>query len=314
MDPFAIILTVAGLILFETVSSIDNAVINAEVLSTMGQKARRWFLLWGMLFAVFIVRGILPWVIVWASVPQLGFVGSLTATFSSDPAVIEAIEKSSPILLMGGGVFLVFLFLHWLFLEEKHYGLPGEKFIAKQGVWFYAIVSLLLLVIVWLALPINPYVAFGAIVGSTAFFITHGFKQNAEASEKNLMKSGMSDVSKIMYLEVIDATFSIDGVLGAFAYTLSIPLILIGNSIGALVVRQLTISNIDSIKKYHYLKNGAMYSVLILGSIMILDGFGMHIPHWLSPVSTFLIVGLFFWKSYKHAKVHTESEAISQAN
>src|SRR3989344_4318673 len=102
MEIWAIILTVAGLCLFETVSSIDNAIINAEVLSTMGKKARRWFLVWGILFAVFIVRGLLPWLIVYATTPSLGFFGSLTATFSNDPAVIEAIEKTAPVLLMGG--------------------------------------------------------------------------------------------------------------------------------------------------------------------------------------------------------------------
>ena len=73
------------------------------------------------------------------------------------------------------------------------------------------------------------------------------------------MQKGRSDWSKILYLEAIDTTFSIDGVLGVFAFTLSIPLILIGNGVGAIVLRQLTVSNIDRIKKYAYLKNGAMY-------------------------------------------------------
>ncbi|KKR91152.1 MAG: hypothetical protein UU43_C0015G0010 [Candidatus Falkowbacteria bacterium GW2011_GWA2_41_14] len=200
-------------------------------------------------------------------------------------------------LLVGGGVFLLFLFLHWLFLESKNFCLAGEKFCYKNGVWFYSIVSVLLTVIVWLALDENPLMAFGAVVGSTAFFITHGFKQNAEQREKDLTNQKLSDVSKIFYLEVIDATFSIDGVLGAFAFTLSVPLILIGNGIGALVVRQVTIGNIENIKKYLYLKNGAMYSILFLGMIMLLDSFGWHIPSWLSPVVTFGVVGYFFYKS-----------------
>jgi len=125
MNLFSILITTLGLTLFEVVSSIDNAIINAEVLSTMKPKYRRWFLVWGILFAVFVVRGLLPWAIVWATAPELGFFGALTATFSSDPKVIEAIESSAPILLVGGGMFLIFLFFHWLFIEEKHYGLPG---------------------------------------------------------------------------------------------------------------------------------------------------------------------------------------------
>jgi hypothetical protein len=197
---------------------------------------------------------------------------------------------------------LVFLFFHWLFLEPKNYGLKGEKFFHTQGVWFYAVVSVLLTTIVWLALKINPYMAFAAVIGSTAFFITHGFKENAAQREKELVSGSgnLSDISKILYLEVIDATFSIDGVLGAFAFTLSVPLILLGNSLGAIVVREFTIHNIERIKKYLFIKNGAMYSILFLGLIMLLDAFGLHIPTFIAPVSTFAIVAYFFFKSNAH--------------
>lgn len=298
-------MVVIGLIIFETISSIDNAIINAEVVGTMKPKARKWFLTWGILFAVVIVRGVLPWMIVYFMNMNLGLIGSFTATFSNDPSVKESIERSAPILMTGGGIFLVFLFLHWIFLEDKHFGLKRtEKFFLKNGVWFYASVSILLSYVVWKALKINDAIAFAAVVGSTAFFITHGFKQNAEHAEKALLSnaSNMSDVSKILYLEVIDTTFSIDGVLGAFAFTFSVPLILIGNGIGAIVVRQLTVGNIDRIKKYVFLKNGAMYSILVLGSVMLLHGFGVHVPEWVSPVSTVGIIIYFFWKSKVHIK------------
>jgi uncharacterized protein len=179
MDILSIVLIIAGLCLFETISSIDNAIINAEVLSTMGERARRWFLVYGLIFAVFVVRGVLPWLIVWLSTPSLGPVGALTATFSSDPVVLAAIEASAPMLLMGGGTFLMFLFFHWLFLEEKSFGIRGERYIATKGVWFFAIVSILLAALVWFSLGRNPLMAFGAVVGSTAFFIVHGFRPRA---------------------------------------------------------------------------------------------------------------------------------------
>lgn len=265
----------------------------------MKQKARKWFLLWGLLIAVFLLRGLLPWAIVWVTNPALGPIGALTAAFSSDPKVIQAIESSAPILLSGGGIFLIFLFLHWLFLEPKQFGLKGERFFQSQGVWFYAVVSIILAAVVWLAIRQNPIMAFGAVIGSTMFFIVHGFKENAQVQEEKLLGSTASDVSKIFYLEVIDATFSIDGVIGAFAFTFSVPLILLGNGIGAFVVRQLTVGNIERIKKYVFLKNGAMYSILSLGTIMLLDSFGFHIPAWLSPVVTAAIVGYFFLKSKK---------------
>ena len=298
MDILSGILIVLGLILFETVSSLDNAVINAQVLSTMSQRARRWFLVYGLIIAVFVVRGLLPFLIVWATNPALGPVGALTAAFSSDPRVKESIELSAPILLIGGGTFLIFLFFHWLFLEPKEFGLRGERFIQSKGVWFYAVASILLAATTWFALQIHPIMAFGAVVGSTFFFITHGFKQNAEEAEESLLSAQTrSDISKILYLEAIDATFSIDGVLGAFAFTLSVPLILIGNGIGAFIVREVTIRSVDKIKKYIYLKNGAMYSVFFLGCIMLLDSFGYAIPEWVAPIVTLGVIAFFFLKS-----------------
>lgn len=294
--------TILGLALFETVSSIDNAIINAEVLSNMGQKAKRWFLVWGMLTSVFLIRGVLPWGVIWVTNPSLGPVGALTATFSPDPRVKETLEKSAPVLLIGGGVFLIFLFFNWLFTEPKNYLIKGEKFFNRHSLWFYAVVSVILSFIVYFAIQVNPLMAFSAVVGSSAFFITHGFRENAEAQEEDLKSNIKSDLSKIFFLEVIDASFSVDGVLGAFAFTLSVPLILLGSGLGAVVVRQLTISNIKRVGKYIYLENGAMYSVFVLGLVMILNSFKFGIPEWFSPIITLLIVGYFFWQSKKALK------------
>ncbi len=292
------ILTILGLCIFEIVSSLDNAVVNAEVLGTMSKKARKWFLFWGILTSVFLVRGLLPWIIVWAASPGLGFFESFTATLSSDGTAAEAIEKAAPLLLCGGGVFLLFLFLHWLFREDKHFGMPGERFLSKQGAWYYTVASASLMVITWEALKIDPMLAFSATIGSTAFFISHGFKEYAEEAEQSLAGSVRSDISKIMFLEVIDLCFSIDGVIGAFGFTLSVPLILIGNGLGAMVVRQLTISNVDRIKDYPLLKNGAMYAIGMLSLVMILEAFGIHIPAWVTPVMTMGVIGYFLWRCF----------------
>jgi hypothetical protein len=269
---------ILGLALFECITSIDNAIINAETLATMQPRARRWFLTWGILLAVFGVRGVLPWFLVWIMTPGLGPWQAFTASLTGDPAALNAIRKSAPVLLMGGGVFFIFLFLHWIFIEPKNYGLPVERIMARQGAWFYAVVSILLTIIVWFALDRNPILGFGAVMGSTAFFITHGFRRYAEEQEQRLLsgEGHLSDMGKILYLEVIDMTFSIDGIVGAFAFTLAVPLILIGNGIGAIIVRQLTYYGVQRIKKYAYLKNGAMYSILVLGIVMLAHGFGFY--------------------------------------
>ncbi|MGA2106354.1 MAG: DUF475 domain-containing protein, partial [Syntrophorhabdales bacterium] len=80
---------------------------------------------------------------------------------------------------------------------------------------------------------------------------------------------------------------------------LSVPLILIGNGIGAVVVRQLTYHGAGRIRRYVYLKNGAMYSALVLGLLMLGHAFGLDVPAWVSPVATFLIVGYFFVMSVR---------------
>jgi uncharacterized protein len=300
VDVVTLLLIVAGLAVFEIVTSIDNAVINADVLRLMSRRARRWFLIWGLLAAVFLVRGLLPLVIVWASQPSLGPVGAFTATFSQDPAILAAVENAKPPLLIAGGVFLIFLFFHWLFMEEKTYGLKGERFIHRHGLWFYTVASIILAIITWFGIQRSPFIGFGAVVGSTAYFITHGFRQNAEENERKLeQKTTLTDFSKLLYLEVIDATFSIDGVLGAFAFTVSVPLILVGNGLAAIAVRQLTVRNIENVKKYKYLKNGAMYSVVLLGLIMVAESFGTRAPPWLSPAVTFFVIGFFLWKSVR---------------
>lgn len=298
MHILSAIFIILGLAVFEIVSSIDNAVINAEILDTMSKKGRRWFILYGFIFAVVVVRGLLPWVIVWAANPALGPIGALTATFSSDPAVAASIARSSPVLLSGGGIFLVFLFLHWLFLESKKAGLRHERFFERNGIWFYSVAALVLLGFASFAFRTRPELAFGAIIGSTAFFIMNGFKHNAEKAEASMMKGAVkSDIGKILYLEIIDASFSIDGILGAFAFTLSVPYILIGNGIGAYVLRELTVKNIENIKKYVFLKNGAMYAILALSVIMLVGALGHPAPEWVSPAVMIVIVGYFFLKS-----------------
>ena len=91
--------------------------------------------------------------------------------------------------------------------------------------------------------------------------------------------------------------------LGAFAFTLSVPLIIAGNGLGAVVVRQITVGNMERIKRYPYLKNGAMYSILFLGIVMTCDGFGLSVPQWVSPVLTFVVVGFFLGKSVREARL-----------
>ncbi len=305
------IIVIFGLMLFETISSIDNAIINAHVLKTVPPKFRKIFLFWGLLFAVFIVRGVLPFLIVFMANPDIPVSQIITSSFSGNENIDQSLERSKPILLLGGGVYLFLVFLSWLFLEEKNYAFLVERFIHRQAIWFYAFSSIFFTIVIFLSVKHNPFLALSASIGTTVFFITDGFKQNAAKKEKELEATNMNAWSKLLYLEVLDASFSIDGVIGAFAFTMSVPLIILGNGLGALVVRQFTIKGIDVVAKLNYLKNGAMYSVGMLGFLMVAESFGKEYPFWLAPLNTFVLLTFFLFLSYKEMRTRKATGLVS---
>ncbi|MFH1036638.1 MAG: DUF475 domain-containing protein [Patescibacteria group bacterium] len=298
------IIAILGLIVFEVISSIDNAIVNAHVLKTMSAKWRKIFLFWGILTAVFIIRGLIPLVIVWLSVPEIGLLGVLRSIFHTSPEIAQLIEERKGIILIGAGVFLVLVYLHWLFLEKKDpYFVPDKLIKPRHGVWFFALCAILLTTLLYLAKP-DFYLMLSAAIGNAVFFIMYGFREQAAKQEEMLQNqtTNLSNFSKLMYLEVLDASFSFDGVIGAFAFTTNILLIFIGNGIGAIVVRELTIKGIDRVAKYKWLKNGAMTSIGFLGFFIILKSFGISIPEYLPTIATIGLVGLTFWKSHQLLK------------
>ncbi len=309
------IVIVLGLIVFEVVNSVDNAIVNASVLKTMSVVWRKRFLLIGIVTSVFLVRFILPLIIVWISVPNIGAQDLFLAFLGQSEVAKNAIEIQTPIILMFGGVFLLFLYLHWLFLEKKD-PLFIERFLKqKHGVWFFAFAAVILVIVMYLARA-NAMMMLAAAIGSATFFIIYGLKETAEESERNLVAgvSGMSDISKFVYLEVLDMTFSFDGVIGAFAFTINLILILIGIGIGAIVVRELTIRGIDTIAKYKYLKNGAMTSIGFLGLFMMIEAFHVELPSFLPIVITFLLIGVAFYLSRRLLPKHSPAPPAKASN
>lgn len=293
------LVVIFGLALFEAVSSIDNAIVNAHVLSTVSEKYRSFFTTWGLLIAVFAVRGILPFLIIWITNSEFSFLQVFSLFFSQSGIVESSIETSKSVLILGGGVYLFLVFLAWLFMEEKKYAFLVEGFIHRQSIWFYAISSVFLTLVIFFSVHLNSILALSASIGATAFFITDGFKKNAMREEKKLLSEHVASLSKILFLEVLDASFSIDGVVGAFAFTLSVPLILLGNGLGALIIREFTVKGMNFITKFAYLKNGAMYSIGSLGILMVLEAFGGKYPFWLAPLNTFILLAIFLGLSLR---------------
>ena len=291
---------VLGLVVFEVVNSVDNAVVNATVLKTMSMLWRKRFLLIGIVTSVFLVRFILPLIIVWISVPNISLPQMFLAFSGQSNIAAQAIEIQKPVILVFGGIFLLLLYFHWLFLEKKD-PLYIERFLKeKYGAWFFAVAALMLVVVLYLARA-NSTMMLAAAIGSATFFLVYGLKETAEKNEDRLLVGGgsLSDLSKFVYLEVLDATFSFDGVVGAFAFTINLLLILIGLGIGALVVRELTIKGIDTISKYKYLKNGALTSIGFLGIFMLVESFGLELPSYFPTIVTLIVIGVAFYASHR---------------
>ncbi|MBI4177211.1 MAG: DUF475 domain-containing protein [Candidatus Aenigmarchaeota archaeon] len=290
---------VVGLVVFEIIVSIDNAIVNAHVLKTMGRKWRKIFLFIGILTAVLLMRLVLPLAMVWLLVPNIS-VDGIVNLFTSDSSLAhDAIEQQKYLILSFGGMFLLLVYFHWLFMEKKKPLFPHEKLLDEDhDVWFFAFAATLLVALMYLARASPPMMIMIAM-GSAAFFILYGFKESAEKKEAKMIKSEAPDVSKFMYLEVLDMVFSFDSVIGAFAFTTNLLYIFLGLGIGSLALRELTIMGIGKISRYIWLKNGAMTSIALLGVFMLLESFSFHLPVSLPTITTLSTVGYAFYMSHK---------------
>lgn len=262
---------------------------------------RRRFLFFGIVTSVFAVRFLIPILIVWISAPYLTFREILMSFVGGSPATTAAIESVKPLILIFGGVFLLYLYFHWLFLEEKD-PLFVERYLSREhGAWFFAFAAVILVLIMYFA-RYDPMMMLSAAVGSATFFILYGLRQTAEEQSRTGGSADLSDLSKFIYLEVLDATFSFDGILGAFAFTTNLLLVLIGLGIGALVVRRLTVEGIETVSRYRYLKNGALTSIGFLGFFMLIESYGFELSSYVPIGVTFLLIGVAFIWSLKEMK------------
>jgi len=285
-----VFLTVIGLILFEVISSIDNAVINSEVLASLPPPNRRWFVRWGLLMAVVGMRGILPWLIVWLATPYNGILGPLSGSLYQDEANMILIHASSRLLLLSGGTALFLIFLYWLLVERAS---QNRHSALRQGVFYPA--GAALVAMGWYFAPTDN-VQRAIIIGAIIFLILLTAKSLAAIPRQHMSKAA-GRRAKMVYLEVLDSIFSIEAVLGAFAFTFSVPLILIGNGIGAIIVRTVTAARGSEIRHIAFLKRGAMYALGFIGLIMVCDGLGAELPGWLSFLTTVVAMGIAFMQA-----------------
>lgn len=318
----AAIFTALVLSIMEVSLSFDNAIVNAKVLEDMSEKWRRRFLTWGMLIAVFGMRIVFPVAIV-SILAGINPWAALQLAMNSPEAYAHHMEESNVTLMAFGGSFLLmvgakFFFdeekdEHWIhFIEHAATKTPGLSFAP------HALTSVFILIAAFMQKNQSDSITFimSGVVGITLHFalekLSEFMEKKEEARRENLTEAAAKGgFVMFMYLEILDASFSFDGVIGAFAITNQIFIIAIGLGIGAMFVRSLTIFFVEkgTLGQYKYLEHGAFYAIISLAVIMMVKSV-VEIPELI----TGTIGAVFIGTAFIHSLIHIKSESSAQIN
>ena len=279
---------VAVLIGLEASISFDNAVVNASVLRRMSRAWQRVFLTLGILIAVFGMRLVFPIAIV-AVATKLGFVDVLDQALNDKDAYARNAERAAPVIGALGGAFLMMVALTFFLDPERelHWLAPVERAIGRLGAvpgLPAALTAVAVLVVSQLVSPgAERDVLVAGLVGLVAYVLVHGASELLEQRTGAAEATGAAGLGAFLYLEMLDASFSLDGVLGAFALTQDIVLIAIGLGVGAIYIRSLTIHLVrhETLSRYVYLEHGAHWAIAALAVVLFVSTEG-HVPEWVT--------------------------------
>jgi len=296
----------AILAVLEVSISFDNAVVNATVLKDMSEVWVKRFLTWGMLIAVFGMRLVFPLLIV-AVVGNLGPIEALKlAAFAPDDYAKLMTSVHHEVSAFGGS-FLMLVALKYFFDVSKdvHWIAVIEKPLAAMGKLEAIEVGITLLVIYFFSRMVDPSETlpfiYSGLAGVLTFLAVEGIGVFLQAPESAKHDIHRASLGMFLYLEVLDASFSFDGVIGAFAITNNLFIITIGLGIGAMFVRSLTILMVDkgTLNAYRFLEHGAFWAVAALAAIMFLNTI-THIPE----IATGLVGAAFIgWSIYSSIRI-----------
>lgn len=300
---------VAVLSVLEVSLSFDNAVVNATVLEEMDAIWQKRFLTWGMAIAVFGMRVLFPLAIV-AIAAGLGPVDAVRLSLNR-PDEYERIVSSAHVGIAGfGGAFLAMVGLKFFFDSDKevHWISVIETRLAKISAVPAAEIALLLLALwgISILLPADEALAFiiAGMLGIVTFIAVEAIGTILELREQAAKARGAvirSGLGGFLYLQVLDSSFSFDGVIGAFALSNNMIVIALGLSIGAMFVRSMTIMLVQkgTLAEYRYLEHGAFWAILALAAIMLLSA-RYHIPETITGLIGATLIGISLWWSARH--------------
>lgn len=290
---------VSVLILIELMFSFDNAIINARVLATMNRFWQQMFMTVGILFAVFVVRFLFPILLVMLTA-GLSAPAVLDMALNQPDEYARTLTHAHPYIAAFGGMFLLMLSLSFFFD-------PGRKVLWINVIerplqrigkwWLYTGISLATLLLLTI-LPFNPHPRETLVAGCLGIVLYLGLHSITElfsrkqSNRQVKAKSGLAGFMAFLYLQVLDSSFSFDGVIGAFAITQDVFLIVTGLGIGALWVRSLTLLMVrrNTLKVYRYLEHGAHYTIGLL-ALFLLSGLFFNIPEAAAGIAGLVVVG-----------------------
>ncbi len=273
--------TVSLLAILEITLSFDNAVVNARILKRMEPVWQKRFLTWGILVAVFGTRFVLPILIV-AAAAALGPIFVLKLAIFSPAEYARYIADAHAGIASFGSAFLLLVSIKYFVNEKKevHWLAFIERHLTKWGgieAVEVALVLLALLVAAFFAPHEAATILAAGMIGVVLFILIEGIAQFFEMDAAGSIAK--SSLALFVYLNVLDSAFSLDGVVGAFAITNNLPIIIAGLGIGALFVRSATVMLVraGTLDELPYLEHGAHWAILGLGGAMLASLF-FHVP------------------------------------
>ncbi|WP_456480004.1 DUF475 domain-containing protein [Nautilia sp.] len=270
---FGAVYITAVLAVLEISLSFDNAVVNAKILKEMDEIWEKRFLTWGMVIAVFGMRFVFPILIV-AAAASKGITETLNIALYHPQQYHEMLLQSEKLIYAFGGAFLWLVFTDFLFEhKEVRWIKPVERYAEKIGK--VNNISLIVATVIGIIIMYDSKsyeIGMAYLLGMLTYSLLNGI------NEAFALEGAKNGLMGFLYLEMLDASFSFDGVIGAFAITGDIFIIMIGLGIGAMFVRSLTIWMVEKgvLNEYKYLEHGAHYAIGVLAVIMLLKIF-MHV-------------------------------------
>jgi len=316
--PKAVVIT-AILGVLELSLSFDNAVVNAAVLRGWDKFWKTIFLTIGILVAVFGMRLLFPLLIV-SLAADMSLMDAWNLGLKNPEEYSKHLTEHHAEVAAFGGVFLLLVFLNFLIDEEKDLHWLGwmEKKIAAlhklDTVSIFIAMVVLVLSVEFLVPEARQFaVLFSGVCGILVYVgvnVISGLLEFGEGGDA-IMKGG---IGGFLYLEVLDASFSFDGVIGAFAITNDIVIIMLGLAIGAMFVRSMTIYLVDkgTLDQYVFLEHGAHYAIGILAVIMFV-GMKYHVPELITALLGVAFIVVSIWSSIRYRKKNPP-EALASAD